>query len=133
MAGNDLSRFIPGFLKDSPEKEASAEEMTKFAEELQQKEPGKMVLVPPNASVAQVNAVLDMVNNPPHYGGQDNPYEVIKVLEAWGLDSNAYLFNTIKYIARSDKKGNPIEDLKKAQWYLNREITRREAAIKPQE
>ena len=69
----------------------------------------------------------DMVNGPAHYGGESNPYEVIKVCEAWGLDNDAYLFNSIKYIARAGKK-NPdkeIEDLKKAVYYLERRISRK--------
>jgi hypothetical protein len=66
----------------------------------------------------------EMVNNPSHYGGPDNPYEVIKVCEAWSLDKDAYLFNVVKYVARAGKK-NPekeIEDLKKALFYLDRKI-----------
>ena len=42
----------------------------------------------------------EMVNGPAHYGGIDNPYEVIKVCEAWELDKDAYLFNVVKYVAR---------------------------------
>lgn len=66
----------------------------------------------------------EMVNGPTHYGGADNPYEVIKVCEAWGLDADAYLFNVVKYVARSGKKDalTELEDLKKAAWYLNRKI-----------
>lgn len=66
----------------------------------------------------------EMVNHPKHYGGEENPYEVVKVAEAWGLDKDAYLFNVLKYITRSGKKdGNPpIQDLEKAVWYLNRRI-----------
>jgi len=60
------------------------------------------------------------INHPEHYGGEDNPYEAIKVIEAWKLGFN--LGNTVKYIARSDKKENRLKDLKKAAWYLNREI-----------
>lgn len=70
----------------------------------------------------------DMVNHPDHYGGKDNPYEVVKVLFAWGLWTNAYLWNTVKYIARHARKHNPLEDLRKARWYLDEEIKRREAA-----
>lgn len=62
----------------------------------------------------------DNVNHPQHYGGADNPYEAIKVIEAWGLGFN--LGNTVKYISRAGKKGATIEDLQKAAWYLNREI-----------
>jgi hypothetical protein len=64
----------------------------------------------------------EMVNNPLHYGGADNPYEAIKVIEAWGLDF--HLGNTVKYISRAGIK-NPekeLEDLKKAAWYLQRRI-----------
>jgi hypothetical protein len=71
--------------------------------------------------------VSDPVNGPSHYGGADNPYEVIKVAEAWGLDKDAYLFNVLKYIARAGKKHNRLEDLKKGGYYLNRRITREEA------
>jgi hypothetical protein len=60
------------------------------------------------------------VNHPQHYGGKDNPYEAIKVIEAWDLGFN--LGNTIKYISRAGKKGSTIEDLKKARWYLDRAI-----------
>lgn len=66
----------------------------------------------------------DMVNNPQHYGGESNPYEAIKVIEAWNLGFN--LGNAVKYIARAGKKrrGSLVEDLQKARWYLDREITR---------
>lgn len=66
------------------------------------------------------------VNHPAHYGGADNPYEAIKVIEAWGLGFN--LGNTAKYIARAERKAAPIEDLEKAAWYLSREIANRKAA-----
>lgn len=62
----------------------------------------------------------DNINHPKHYGG-DTVYEAIKVIEAWELNFN--LGNSVKYISRAGKKTkNPLEDLKKAQWYLNREI-----------
>ena len=64
----------------------------------------------------------EQVNHPAHYGGEDNVYEVIKVLEAWGLTNDAYLFNVVKYIARAGKKGAVKVDLEKAAWYLNRRI-----------
>ena len=67
----------------------------------------------------------DSVNHPQHYGGATNPYEAIKVIEAWGL--GFCLGNAIKYIARAGKKADLIEDLKKARWYLDREISTREA------
>lgn len=61
---------------------------------------------------------------PEHYLGKDNPYEVFKVLEAWGLDKDFYLGNVIKYLVRAGKKDPDKykEDLKKALVYLNRRI-----------
>lgn len=70
----------------------------------------------------------EAVNHPKHYGGADNPYEAIKVIEAWSL--GFCLGNAVKYIARAGKKGDVIEDLKKARWYLDREIATHEAARK---
>ena len=67
----------------------------------------------------------DAVCHPAHYGGEHNPYEAIKVIEAWGL--GFCLGNTIKYIARHKAKGAPLEDLKKARFYLDREIANAEA------
>lgn len=74
--------------------------------------------------------VIDSVNHPAHYGGEDDPYEVIKVAEAWGLDKDAYLFNTLKYIARAGKKNADtlLEDLKKGDFYLDRRIAQLEGA-----
>ena len=63
----------------------------------------------------------DMVNHPPHYtvGG----IETIDFIEA--KDLNYRLGNVIKYIVRSGKKdSDPLQDLQKARWYLNREIAR---------
>jgi len=62
------------------------------------------------------------VNHPQHYGGEDNPYEVIKVIEA--LEMDFHLGNTFKYIARAGKKGTDkeLQDLEKALWYLQRKI-----------
>lgn len=66
----------------------------------------------------------EMVNHPEHYGGEGNPYEVFKIAEGTGLDKDAYLFNVLKYIVRAGKKdpNKEIEDLKKAQVYLQRRI-----------
>ena len=66
--------------------------------------------------------MTESVNNPSHYGGADNPYEAIKVIEAWGLGFNTG--NVAKYLCRAGKKdGTPSEkDLQKACWYLLREL-----------
>ena len=60
-----------------------------------------------------------------YYGGKDNPYECIKVIENWNLGFN--LGTAVKYISRLDKKPgvDGVEDLEKAVWYLEREIVRR--------
>ena len=65
--------------------------------------------------------VPDMVNHPPHYGAHPSGVECIQVTE-W---MNFNLGNAVKYLWRADMK-NGLEDLKKAQWYLNREIARLE-------
>ena len=71
-----------------------------------------------DGQVRLVKALTDNVNHPPHYkaGG----IETIDFIEAKSLNYN--LGNVVKYITRADHKGNKLEDLQKAQWYLNREI-----------
>jgi hypothetical protein len=72
----------------------------------------------------------EQVNHPQHYGGEDNTYEAIKVIEAWDLDF--HLGNTVKYISRAGKKevNKELQDLKKALWYLQRKIENLEHASK---
>lgn len=74
-----------------------------------------------------VKPEAEAVDGPAHYGGKDNPYEVIKVAEAWGFNENAYLFNALKYLGRAGKKGSKVEDLKKLVFYVEREIALEEA------
>ncbi len=66
---------------------------------------------------------MSSVDHPEHYGGADNPYETIKVIHAWGLGFN--LGNCVKYISRAGKKDKRkhLEDLKKARFYLDYEIS----------
>jgi len=70
----------------------------------------------------------ELVDHPDHYGGEDNPYEAIKVIEAWSLNFN--LGNTVKYISRAGKKDNILQELRKARWYLDREISKLEATTR---
>ena len=67
--------------------------------------------------------VADPVNHPEHYkvGG----IETIDFIEAKNLSYN--LGNVVKYITRADHKGNKLQDLQKAQWYLIREIANTQA------
>ena len=66
----------------------------------------------------------DLVNHPPHY--KTGGIETIDFIEA--KDLNYRLGNVIKYVSRAGKKGDPLEDLRKAKWYLEREIAARERA-----
>lgn len=84
------------------------------------KKPSKII-----AAVKEMEQALDIVNKPPHYttGG----VETLDFIEA--KDLNYRLGNVVKYVARAGKKHtDPIEDLKKARFYLDREITIRERA-----
>ena len=83
--------------------------------------PEGMTVAEAEGIVADVNQAIarhDLVNNPAHYtaGG----IETIDFIEAKKLGYN--LGNVVKYITRADHKGNKLEDLRKAQWYLTREI-----------
>jgi hypothetical protein len=71
---------------------------------------------PPTVTMEEPKA--DPVNHPSHYttGG----IETIDFIEAKELDY--HLGNVVKYITRAKHKGNELENLKKAQWYLNRKI-----------
>lgn len=64
------------------------------------------------------------VDHPAHYGGEGNPYEAIKVIEALDLGPGFCLGNALKYIMRAGKKdpATEVEDLRKAIWYLERRI-----------
>lgn len=68
------------------------------------------------------NTNTDKVNHPAYYGGKDNPYEAIKVIDAWHLDF--CLGNAVKYISRAGKKDpqTEIQDLEKAMWYIQHRI-----------
>jgi len=63
----------------------------------------------------------DVINHPPHYTAHPSGVECIQITETM----NFCLGNAIKYIWRADLKHNAIEDLKKAVWYVNKEIERR--------
>lgn len=70
-----------------------------------------------------LDSTEDSVNHPSHYKSVGG-LEVIEVIEAFDLDR--YLANVVKYVLRSPNKGNEVEDLKKAVWYLQRKIERLE-------
>jgi hypothetical protein len=72
--------------------------------------------------------MTERINNPAHYGGADNPYEVIKVIDAWQCNFNTG--NALKYMARAGHKPaagmtleqKMIEDYGKALWYLEHQL-----------
>ena len=86
--------------------------------DIQMKEPGE------SFNSCRARNGFDMVNHPKHYKAK-NGMEVIDVIEAFTANLNGYeashTANVIKYICRWKEK-NGLEDLKKAQWYLNRLI-----------
>ena len=63
----------------------------------------------------------DPVNNPKHYTSHPSGVDCIQITEHMGFN----LGNAIKYIWRADLKDDAIEDLRKARWYIEREITKR--------
>lgn len=67
----------------------------------------------------------DPINHPPHYTSNPSGVECITVTE-W---MNFNLGNAMKYIWRAGEKGNAIQDLQKARWYLDREISRLERTL----
>lgn len=68
------------------------------------------------------DSIKDDINAPPHY--ISNGLESIDVIEAFNLGFR--LGNTVKYILRAGRKDDRLKDLRKAQWYLNREIAKEE-------
>ena len=75
---------------------------------------------PPTLTVA-----IDTINHPSHY--TVGKIEVYDFIDAWKLDFT--IGNVIKYVARSPYKGNKLEDLRKARWYLNKAIEKEEEVI----
>lgn len=73
--------------------------------------------------------MTDMVEHPPHYQ-TDTGLEAIEVIKAF-FRTNYNLGQVFKYIAREGKKFDAIEDLKKARWYLDKEIEWREESPAP--
>ncbi len=62
----------------------------------------------------------EMVNHPDHYQG--NKFEAIDIIEDYELGFN--LGNAVKYVLRCENKGNKKQDLEKALWYINRELSK---------
>lgn len=78
----------------------------------------------PALSARTAAEYAEAVEHPAHYGGADNQYEAIKVIQAWGLGFE--LGSALKYIARAGKKPDEpyLKDLEKARFYIQAEIDR---------
>jgi hypothetical protein len=76
--------------------------------------------VPPHRSNITITK-NEQVNHPKHYTSHPSGVECIQITEHMGFN----LGNAIKYVWRADEKNNAIEDLRKAVWYINREIAKR--------
>lgn len=85
------------------------------------------MVVPPIQPVrpSTEKAAPDSVNHPPHYTAHPSGVECIQIAEHYGF----CIGNALKYLWRAGLKGDAVEDLKKARWYLDREISNREKAI----
>ena len=77
-------------------------------------------LKPINIKDKKCNNDKEMVNHPSHYNR--GKYEAIDVIEHWQMNFN--LGNALKYLSRAGHKDDIIQDLKKARWYIDREIQR---------
>jgi hypothetical protein len=69
----------------------------------------------------------DQVNHPPHYTQHPSGVECIQITEHYGF----CIGSAIKYLWRAGLKGDAVQDLKKAVWYINREITNRQRSTTP--
>jgi hypothetical protein len=116
MSGHGTSSTTPGSYQTNYVSQAR-QNVTKTSFEFSQYH---QAVAEPEHQMAEANPV----DHPPHYGGQDDHYECIKVIEAWGL--GFHLGNSVKYISRAGKKGDALLDLKKARWYIDREIRKME-------
>ncbi len=67
----------------------------------------------------------DNINHPPHYNSHPSGIECIEVVEHFGFNVG----NAIKYLWRAGLKTDAIEDLRKARWYVEREIARVSAEV----
>ena len=124
--------------KTAPKKKKS--KIVKAVKEMKQaldvieKKPTKLIIQPKHKDTAMkllaeldvAEKKLDLVNRPPHY--TDGGIDTLKFIEA--KDLNYRLGNVVKYISRTGKKvdSDPLQDLEKARFYLDREIEARRDA-----
>lgn len=73
-----------------------------------------------------MHEILRNVNHPAHYNAHPSGIECIDIVEEFGFNVG----NAIKYLWRAGLKGDALEDLQKAEWYIRREIQRRQRGSK---
>lgn len=78
--------------------------------------------VPNDPVILPIHRANDAIDHPSHY--TYSGIEPINVIESWQL--GFHLGCVLKYICRAGRKGRKVDDLKKARWYLDREIGRLE-------
>lgn len=87
-----------------------------------------MTKFPSDDTDAMVRRILaenpDPVTHPPHYTSHPSGVECLTITRHMGFN----LGNAVKYIWRADLKGNAVEDLRKAAFYIADEIAKREGA-----
>jgi hypothetical protein len=118
---NDLFQMKKA-MDEVDKKAAVGEKPTKLIVQPQYKDPAMKLL----AELDVAEKKLDLVNKPPHY--TDGGVDTLKFIEA--KDLNYRLGNVVKYISRAGKKvgSDPVQDLEKARFYLEREIEARRDA-----
>jgi hypothetical protein len=112
----------PGSERSVATGQTSAEAPAVTAKATPRPKPERRETGPAPASVAAGD--VDLIEHPPHYTAHPSGIECIEITEHMGFN----LGNAIKYLWRADLKGAAIEDLKKAQWYIARELQKREQA-----
>jgi hypothetical protein len=123
LAGAGVHRYSPvGCSERYEEPEEDATYRKRIERALLASSPAQLLQLETMLGVAAEPAAVteEKHDHPAHYGGKDNPYEAIKVIEAWGATFCGG--NALKYIARAGKKSgeSTLDDLKKAKWYLVR-------------
>jgi hypothetical protein len=80
-------------------------------------------IIPNEGEPDIISQIIDSSPSQSYYGGKDNAYEVIKIINAWNLGYEFSIANVIKYVLRAGKKtNNPIKDLNKAKYYIENAI-----------
>ena len=126
-AGKAEKKYLKAMKTQKQSKIVKAVTEMKQALDVIEKKPTKLIIRPEHKDAALKllgMKEVDLVNSPPHY--TNGGIETIDYIEA--KDLNYRLGNVIKYVSRAEKKGEPLQDLKKALWYLQRDIELREKA-----